>query len=230
MLEQKIKEKGQELSNLQKKIAKLENSYLNLRKKEITSKFYYLLDSNKWDIVNFLIEVNYYQDNCDSLLTKSEIMEREDRQYIMSISQKIQNTDLSNTSSGFVKPAIGISPILKKIKKGKIGKSKAIRLSKKYSLNTINSKNFKSYQDFYNYCEKIDVNSITINNCHVKFEYNNVAISAKEKDDLFKFVKNKKISLSLDSFVRDIEESESLLKKKKELFSEISSNMLFNLS
>jgi hypothetical protein len=68
-----------------------------------------------------------------------------------------------------------------------------------------------------------------VDDCLVKIEYESVKICAENCDSIFAFIRKNKMSISLNSFIKNIEENEYFLKKKKELFRDLSASMLFDV-
>jgi hypothetical protein len=221
-MNQKILEKSKELRLLQAQLNKAQNQLNRMMIKNIVSKVPYLLSSNKWRIENFYISVP--SDDCDEKCEDDSFEEK----VFLSITAE---TDPLRINGSIPTPAAVAIPLAKKSRKSPTSKSvlfKKKRASKPFSYK-LWDKQIKNYRDFYNLCSDFDMHRFVIDNCLVKIEYESVKICAENCDSIFAFIRKNKMSISLNSFIKNIEENEYFLKKKKELFRDLSASMLFDV-
>lgn len=220
-MNQKILEKNKELRLLQAQLNKSQNQLNRMMIKNIVSKIPYLLASNKWKIEDFYIAVP--SDDCEEKLDSNYFEEK----VVLNISTEIDSSKLSVPN---IQAAIAI-PLNKKHRKTPLTKTGLLK--KKKSLRPVSyklwDKKIKNYRDFYNLCSDFDMHRFVVDDCLVKIEYESVKICAENCDSIFAFIRKNKLSISLNSFIKNIEENEYFLKKKKELFKDLSASMLFEV-
>ena len=221
-MNQKFLEKSKEVRLLQAQLNKAQNQLNRMMIKNIVSKVPYLLSSNKWRIENFYISVP--SDDCDEKCEDDSFEEK----VILSITAEADPLRINGLTPT---PAAVAIPLAKKSRKLPTSKSvlfKKKRASKSFSYK-LWDKQIKNYRDFYNLCSDFDMHRFVVDNCLVKIEYESVKICAENCDSIFAFIRKNKMSISLNSFIRNIEENEYFLKKKKELFRDLSASMLFDV-
>jgi len=221
-MNQKILEKSKELRLLQAQLNKAQNQLNRIMTKNIVSKVPYLLSSNKWRIQDFYISAP--SDDCDE---KCEDDSFEEKVFLIITVEP----DPLRISGSTPTPAAVAIPLAKKHRKSSTSKNvlfKNKRASKPFSYK-LWDKQIKNYRDFYNLCSDFDMHRFVIDNCLVKIEYESVKICAENCDSIFAFIRKNKISISLNSFIRNIEENEYFIKKKRELLKDLSASMLFDV-
>jgi hypothetical protein len=129
-------------------------------------------------------------------------------------------------------PSDVCSPGLPRIPAAKLAPNKARykkTMMKPHPLRKINPE-IKSFNDLSRVMEHWDIFSIPWNGVFISFgECSFKIFSAKGMDEVFRAAKDLGITLDMKSALSEIEDIETFLLKKKELISDLSSKMLFNI-
>lgn len=91
-------------------------------------------------------------------------------------------------------------------------------------------KNIDNMERLCFFSEKYDVYYLIYNRCEINISYSRLTVtSRKSMDDIFSVIRDLKFPLDFASYLKDIESSEDLIKRKKKLLKDIAPTILFSV-
>jgi hypothetical protein len=122
-----------------------------------------------------------------------------------------------------------VLPRIRAAQNGNLVATPAASLGKKF-VDVGGPKNIDNMERLWFFSEKYDVYYLIYNRCEINISYSRLTVtSRKSMDDVFSVIRDLKFPLDFASYLKDIESSEDLIKRKKKLLGEIAPTILFSM-
>ena len=160
--------------------------------------------------------------------------ENDSYQDFFSLSLDIIPTEKANplyrAGSHYKKRKIAAKVALPRIRATQNGNVAAVAILGKKVIDVSDPKKITSMANLCFLSEKYDVYYLIYNRCEINISYNRLTITShKSMDDVFLVIRDLKFPLDFASYLKDIESSEDLIKRKKKLLGEIAPTILFSM-